>query len=451
MDICTIREAEDKFILGLRGDASQLFPYKNNLKKGDTFIELKEELWAKEFPIGQEIFIRAGAHYYDQEFGELNEVTNKNGAKLYLKYPLSRDYSYEQENWEGRLIEDFTPPPIGKTAVAVINKPPTRAKYPYSIGNDIYTLISVKGNHVTLLNPGRGNSNSVIPAGTHVTKGRQIIKSFHTRNFRMEGITIKGQQARIFTADNSMHTLIKNCIITRNIPNNDQGGYNFTVDCARNVIFDNVSFISPDNTPRGGQISRSSGDITFKHCSFINAPTDFSEFCFNTLVDSSIYSIKKSQYAIRLGKSTTFCRLTNSRIAMEGGMVAISMDDIQAVKMSQRDGCLVENCSFDLKNVGLVIQNMGRGINQFINNKINGNFNIICNSMRYKEDGDKTSIPTQLKFKNNIVKANIKSFLFNAGNGQIENNTFEFIGESCHISTRGVGNQEITQFLRNDA
>ncbi len=105
----------------------------------------------------------------------------------------------------------------------------------------------------------------------------------------MEGITIKGQQARIFTADNSMHTLIKNCIITRNIPNNDQGGYNFTVDCARDVIFDNVSFISPDNTPRGGQISRSSGDITFKHCSFINAPTDFSEFCFNTLVDSSIY------------------------------------------------------------------------------------------------------------------------------------------------------------------
>ncbi len=52
-DVCPMRETEDLFIHGLRGDASQLFPYKNNTKKGRSFIELKDESWAKEFPMGR--------------------------------------------------------------------------------------------------------------------------------------------------------------------------------------------------------------------------------------------------------------------------------------------------------------------------------------------------------------------------------------------------------------
>ncbi len=438
-NICPIRETPGLFIQGFRGDISEIYPFKNNTQKGDNFIELKDESWSKDFPVGQEIFIRASAHYYDQEFGELNTVVKKEGSKLYLRYPLSRNYSVEQENWEGTLLENFTPPPIGKSASATIQNPPKRIGFPYSIGNDIYTLVSVKNNKVILLNPGRGNNSDIIPAGTHVTKGRQVIKSFHTNNFRMEGITVLSKyQLRVFTADNSMHTYIKDCVISRNVSNAAKEGYNFTVDCARDVIFDHVTFFSPDTDFKGGQISRSSGDIMFKHCTFTNAPTDFSEFCFNAVVDSCNYNIKGAPYAIRLGKSTTYSKLTNTNIKMQGGIVAISMDDIQAVKNSQREGCLVQNCIFDLDAVGAVFQNMGSGKNELYSNTINGKLNVMCNSLRTNKDENDIFTPATVFFKNNLIKANFKSYLFNAGNAHIEDNRFEFSGKSSSFPLSGI-------------
>ncbi|MBB3057510.1 glycosyl hydrolase family 28-related protein [Mucilaginibacter gotjawali] len=431
-DIGLERGHENIFQEGAKGDSSVIFPFVNKTKKGDDYIELKNKTWIENFPVGQKIFIRGGASYYDQDFGEINVVVKKYGNKLYLKYPLSRNYDYEGENWFGALLKDFKPPKVGGIAMAIIQHAPQKKGMPISIGNEIYSVVSEKGDTVFLLNPGRANSTNVIPAGTHVTKGRQVIIDRGPSNDTIDGLTIQGKQTRVFSADNTFNTLIVNCVITRDPIIRVPGPFIFTVDRARNVRFKNVVFQAPDVLPSTGQISRSSGDISFSECVFKNVSTDFSEFCFNSLVDSCTYDIINQKFATRMGKTASNCIATNTKFKIKGGSEAISMDDIQGFKNSQRKGCIVNSCYFEFDGTNTVIQNMGEGTNAFTNNVITGNFNAICLTLRIEHPDIDENKQTILLFKKNTIRATINRPLFNEGNADIEDNNFTLSGNPAH-------------------
>lgn len=395
-------------------DSAYTFTFSNNTRKGNKYIVLKNAAWASKISIGQVMTLTAGSHYYNQDFGELVKVIGKNKDTLFLQDAVSGQYAVDMVPYGGTLLEDVVIPPIGKTVtvkVAAINSSSDRYM---NIGDNIFWQQSFTDSTMEFLNVGKGNqpAGSVLPAGTHVMKGRTILIWNHAQNVTIQNLTIKGGSSpRVLRGDNKYNFKVYNVDILKetNTP-----GFIFTNDFSRKVLYNKVRFISTGNNT-GSQVSRSSGDITFSKTYHSNYKTDFSEYSFNIRVDSSEYDCYAGNYFIA-GNTVRRLFVTNSVFNIIDSMdTYIQSGEVQSLNNVQREFHQWVNNTFNINKWCSVLFDFSKyGQTWYIHNTAQGGaMNFFSGSASRLPDG--TGIyPPDVHIDNNTITSRINlTFLLN--------------------------------------
>lgn len=365
-----------------------LYTYEDTAAIAQGYISLKQGQDMTAFVPGTAFFINAGASYNDQNFGEFNMVDRVVGNKIYLKYNLGRDYTTARSSWYGILAQDFTPPPVGETAVAVFaSGPPSDVSVrSISILNDLYRVVAVSGNSVTLRNLGKGNVSSVFPAGTKVYRQRAIILTPSTvKNTVIEDLTIEGRRGGI-TISNTIATQLNRVRIVR-LPSSIQGGLWLDGDDGRDFTMQNCEVYCP-NEIFGSQLARSFGQARFINTIFNNASLAIHEFTFDVLVQGCNWHLYRSSItdnfpwaAIFAGQTCSNIKIVQNTFTLDNVSAAISSSDIQEFRGLSQTGFLVQGNTFKLNRVSAAIAiNRVSGMHNISDNQIFGDCGAIFSS-----------------------------------------------------------------------
>ena len=299
-----------------------LCPYIDSMAANQSWVSLKVATDADKFHAGQIIFINAGGSYYDQSYGEFNIIDKIAGSRLYLKYNLSRDYSSRKSSWRGELMQDFSPPAAGETAVVVIKNPPPSDVKQFSIGNDMYVIVNGSGNNITVRNPGKGNSSDIIPAGTKVYKLRAVINPASVaNNIEVSDLTISGLRKSVVVSNSVKTRFDRVNFLWAPDPLHPGGiwldgddGRDFTmVNCEVHCVYPNTS-----------QFARSFIGVNISQCKFFQASIDFSEFNAQCTVDHSEINIEVDNNGkfvpngVTIGATTSNINIVNNNINITG-------------------------------------------------------------------------------------------------------------------------------------
>lgn len=423
-------------------DTTVLYPFKNITKKGDKYIILKSASWASAFAAWPYWFLRAGSHYNDQEFGEHITVEKVHNDTVFLTDALTSEYSISNVSYTGNTSANVTMPAVYSNVT--INLDAGASMFTsgaigdvISAGDNIFQIISLNTSTraITMKNLGRGNSpaGTVLPAGTLVMKGRTLIKNTHNRYVTIQNLTLLSHSERGLRLDNTYHALIKNVKV---IKDSATQNYCFTLDCTRDVKFENCEFQSIQYYTN--QISRSSLDASFYRCKFINTGIDMSEFSGNTKIDWCDFhadNLGDAGYLIRRGRSTRSSYITNCTFSINGqpGDNFANDDDIQGLQVTQRKLSVFEGNKVQAKNMGLLFNMDGGGENRILHNEINGYFGSLANlPVNPLPGANRQNIYQSLNvISDNTVNASISNNIFGSGdNNIIENNSFTESNES---------------------
>jgi len=452
-DISNGNRTDSAYILN---DLDSLFTYQTSTRKNDSYIDLKDASWGESFKPGDIILICGGASYYDQYYGEQNEITKVEQGRIYLKFSLVREYAVEYMQYEGTITADFVQPEIGSTVTVTGERlyqlPAGRQGWPLSVGDNIYTLqVGSNATTAVLLNPGRGNApaGTVIPAGTKTSKARILYKLIDRPKYvHLEKIRILSAPynvVRLLRLDNSYGTSLTNCIVEIHPDTRaDNNTASFFTDNATNNKFTNVQFIS--QYFYSTQISRSATRSWYLNCTFKNTGLDISEFAVSTFIINCNfdYNVRLAQVGIinrciALGNST-------SNTIIDGGILSANMEgedpnyyllvftqgEIQRQPVSDVEVYSVTNM---IINLGRKIGNVGltgtKGVVKFNHNKIFGSID------NFGGFGSANNLNTgqtygaiQEVIGNTFIgeyRANVTNpFLSIAGNVRFEDNYFEF-------------------------
>ncbi|WP_234733222.1 hypothetical protein [Tellurirhabdus bombi] len=369
---------------------AQVYTYANTSRKSDKFIDLKDAAWAADFSPGDIVMLRNGGHYYDQDLGEFNEVERISGSRLFLKHNLVRNLSTEYTEYWGVLTADIVQPAIGGDVVITSDfLPSAPTGRIYSIGENIYRLKAIGSGNVTFTNLGKGSAaeGTVIPAGSRISKGRQVIKVTNTttRNFYAENLTIQSPSTtiptiRLLRTNGSYGTTFVNCKIEihPNTPSTANASLWFTDNAHVNTFLD-CDFVAPHLFST--QISRSATRSLYERCNFINTKIDISEFANTGLFDKCKFyynntgSLPTAQF-INIGSTSgsfTFedcdiyasCESSNPTPVFGTG-------EIQGQRIGDTDYQIVNNCRFYVKNVNSVLPQWAQGYWRYTNNTVKG-------------------------------------------------------------------------------
>lgn len=437
-----------------KNSPSTLYTYSNATRKGDMFIDLKDPSWSANFAIGDIIFIKNGANYYNQAYGEQNEITRISGARLYLKNPLSKEMSTGFTQYYGITNTDFIQPAVGSTVTVTGTNMPYSSEIglAVSIGENIY--IVQNGSTATssiLLNAGRGSADpgTIIPSGSRISTSRILYKSTRSRNITIENLTLLSSPyntVRLLRTDNSYGTTIRDTgiLIHPLTPSINNVAIWFT-DNACDNLFERVDFTS--NYLFSSQISTSATRSKYINCKFSNAviePSEFAtdcrfidcDFYYNRAADETNVSTP-SYNPISIGN-------TCSNISFIGGTIRVTSEstlnpfkgifysgDIQGFDLI-RDAELfsVENVNIESINVGAIWYFSGAGVCKFNNNKFFSK-NIDSLGGYLRSGGNSQSYGNYLEFVGNSVVLDHNTSASNPlvylqGFIRFESNNFEF-------------------------
>jgi len=364
----------------------QAIPYSNTMNVGQQWLDLKDSADVVNFKPGTKFFICAGAHYYDQEYGEFNIVQKIEGLRIHLKYNLSRDYSFEQSNYYGELLTPFKPAMVGEIGVAEMKWPPTVGVGFISLNNDIYKIVTVAGNFVHLLNIGKGNGTGIYPIGTKVYKGRSLfLTPESSSDVTIKDLTIIGHR-KALSISNSINTRFDN-VELKWLPGTDNGGIWLDGDCGRDATFTNCVFSCVK--PFGAQIARSFTGIKFINCRFENASMNFSEFATDATIQDCEFNIGPGTYPpIGIGWTTSNIRIINNKITVSGNRYAIStFPDVYNTNHIGRGAVFINDNLIYCNDVTMAI-GMGTtaGLTTISGNKIFGTVNYVFSGSALRSD-----------------------------------------------------------------
>lgn len=354
--------------VGWREGAQREFPFTaDSGGRGRDFVELKVPEWSSEFEPGELVFLRNGANRYDQDYGEFNEVARADASgRLYLKHPLSRDYTLARFNWAGQTVADFKMPAPNRTVKVQLRTgegffiPPRRATI--TIGTDVFRVEHVgrkrRGQPVVvrLWNPGRANSapGTLIPAGSRTGKSRTVLKLTRSvRNFRCENLKVVGRR-KALVISNTYHTAFADCVFVRDLREGGfKGGLTIDGDGGRFARFDRCRIVALP--PAGMQFARSFGGVVFAGCTFDDANAAFTEFNFDCEVSRCTFEVEGTRHltnVIVAGKSCGDLRILDNRIRARGVQVVFDThSDIQSQKHGSEGDFIVRGNAILTENV----------------------------------------------------------------------------------------------------
>lgn len=392
-----------------------LFTY-SAAKKGDSYIDLKDKTWSGHFSVGKVVAIVNGAHYYDQQFCELNRITRVEAdqGRLFLEYPLAREYAPGMAQTWGSITAAFIQPPVGSAVTVKVdgNFPGERQKY-VSVGENIYRIATRFPAAATLINIGKGNEQ----AGTEILPqkvcySRIITIANCTQGFRMSNVQMEcpdnAKIVRHLRVNACYDIVFKNCVI--NISTNNDFK---TINAALHFIDMGTKVDFLDCVLDGGRVtvanqnSRSSGRVLYQNCVFRNADIDYSEYSYETSwIHCKFYNIK----SVVLGNSTYSSLLESCEFHTDLAVRPRFFYDgeIQNISNIQKGRCIVRDCMVKLTNereiqwlVYINMRNRG-GYIEYSNCVFEGDYL----KLAFSPNNDKANRETDsfYSFKNNIIR-----------------------------------------------
>jgi ribosomal protein S27E len=381
------------------------------------------------------VHLVGGSHYLDQEFGELNRIRGLGGDTIYFEKPLSRYYNVDSSIYSlGVSAKDVIMPAVGDTVqipLTGFTLSSGNANFMYNFGDNIFGLTKVytATNTGVFKNLGKGNvlnPGDTLKAGAHFMKARRAMIWLHPQKVTINDLTLTGPQPRIFRFDNTYEGRFNRVKAVRN--STDTTGSIYSADFTRDCQFEQCVFASSTGVMAGSQISRSTGDLLFHKCQFVNVQFDISEMSFNTVVDDCDITSSNVDYVVRMGKSTTSSTLKNCRITANNVSQIISMDDIQAITNIQRENTIFNNNIINANNCGSVVYFTAGGRMVISNNTWNGSLGAFTSSFIKQESVDQIVSYSTTEVNNNIFNNTWKSypFLNGAFNLTMQNNYFKY-------------------------
>jgi hypothetical protein len=353
--------------------------------RGTLGLRLMEPGESGKFAEGGLVFIRSGANRFDQDYGEFNEVAHVGeGGIVELAHPLARDYRLASANWAGMLGAPLVMPPVGSAADAVFSKGPgcfiPAPGDTVSVAGQSFRVESAgRDSPVKLVNLGHGN----LPAGVRLESGSLvarerglIVLSGSTRDFRCEGLTIRGRR-KALDLSNSYGSSFVDCTIERRPAEaRVSGGIVIDGDDGRFATFSRCTVRA--DPPCGMQFARSFGDVSFNDCHFINADAAFTEFCFNCSVTDSSFDVSgrpRFRDVIIMGGSCGNIRLVGNTIqARAVDAVFDSRTDIQSYKHRSEGDFVVSDNRVVAEDTGAIFLLDSRAPVTLRGNQVSGHF-----------------------------------------------------------------------------
>lgn len=441
-------------------NADDMITYKDDgLKAGQRYIDIKVKYDKNKLSPGTIIFINGGANYFDQNYGEFNMVDHCNlFGRVFLKYPLSRSYTESVSSWAATLTTDFKPPVEGNTATIYFSGTQPRNGTAISIGNNLYKVVSSTTNSAVVINvKNKGNSNEIIPAGTHIFKYRAIVLTRSVvYNVSVSDMTVTGKRKSI-TVSNTFKTYFKNVRFNWLPQPLSSGGIWLDGDDGRDFKMNDCEINCPYLF--SCQFARSFADIYINNTKFNDAGIQFTEYNINANVTNCEFFLTNhsqpgeiNSSVILLGNTCSAINFNNNIIHANniGGSLFYS-GEIQGTKAIISSTLNINNNTIICSKVGTLFSGAYSGNAYVMNNNISGSVNYLFNIHSYKPPNSSNAIPVCV-FKNNNFSGYVDGFGAAATNVQYINNRIKRIGAANASNEYNVwGNILYTHFPRDTA
>lgn len=410
--------------------------------QGRDYLDLLDESNASKYFKGMIVFVRYGANYYNQDYGEHNRVTRIDGKCIYFERKFSRNYSEKTAPWRGKLLKEFTIEHPQRTFEVEVDVLP-RNQNVLTIGSYSFELINVQGTTATLRNVYGYKIGTKVLKDTPVFKGYGIMNMYNSNglnngdvreNISMYGIISKGIRKGL-VCDVAYNVSFKNCHFIRNTEGYQVGGgLSFEIDMSTKVSFVGCKFTAVQH--QGSQISRSSGDIFFRYCTFDNAAPNFTEFNHNCEVVNSVISIKSgnrthNDTGVGIGTSCTNIRVVGNTLYLENVHAGINHSDIQYFPHAANDGNIIVKNKFYMKDSGVGIALTGGNTLVEENEVYGGITSALFFAQRSQEKSGVQPIAT---IRNNKFIGELSRIMFIKSNVNIHNNRFIHVGKANNTS-----------------
>ncbi len=427
-------------------NADDLITYKDNsVVAGNDFIDLKVLSDSKKLPAGTIIFINGGANYYDQYYGEFNVVDHiNNSGRIFLKYKLSRSYQQSVSSWTATLTAAFTPPAENENAAIQFSGTQPRGGTIISIGNDLYKVLSSTASTAVVMNiKNKGNSNNIMPAGTHIFRYRAIILTPSVvYNVNVQNLTITGRR-KALTVSNTFKTYFKNVTFNWLPQPASPGGRWLDGDDGRDFTMDNC--IINCAYLFNAQFARSFADIYISNTHFIQAGMQFTEYNINANLTHCVFDLTYNNIAgeetgpiILLGNTCNKINFSDNVIHAANVRQLFNSGEIQGSKAVISSEININNNAINCTNVGTLITGTYSG-------NINVQHNIITGSVNFLFALH--SINGDCLISNNSFTGYIDGFAAALTNAQYINNSVKRLGASSKpVEYNAWGNVLYTHF-----
>lgn len=324
---------------------------------GKSYLTLLDSTKASEYYPGQLVMIRYGASYFAQDYGEFNKVRKIEGNKIYFEKLVARNYLPDTSPYHptAALVNDLhVIPGVNSTFTAEITNGPPAHEYSVTIDKYNFEIIEKNGNIYTLRN-GWNIPEMTIPAPSKLYKCYGICRMYEdtggsqgtglqiVENIIIEGMSFSGSHNAL-VADNVYNVTLKDCHFYRDVNlGNTPTGLVWQMDFSRDIKVLNCKFEDADY--KGSQISRSTGDVVFYNCEFVQCSPLFTEFNFDCSVINCHIEIKLDPdetnalvAGVGVGGSCNNMLVIGNKMKLHNVAKGIGSEDIQTYPQNTNNG-----------------------------------------------------------------------------------------------------------------
>lgn len=405
-----------------------------------NYLELVDEKATVNYRIGMIVFIRFGASFYNQSYGEINKVSGIEGNRIYFDRQMSRNYLPDTSPHYGVTKGIVKVPPPGEDFSAVIkNGPNTKNHKSLTIDRYNFNIIANNGETYILNNSDNAPSieipdNSKVYRTYGIDRLRNNVGGLGTdlnfvENLKVKDITFIGSNEGL-EGSNAYNVELIDCRFVRDESvGAPTAGLSYEMDMSRGIDVINCEFVAKPY--KGSQVSRSTGDVNFINCKFKDTDIAFSEFNFNCVVNNCVITSTtdsaKQSAGISVGASCTGIKIINNTLYLDGYNSGIGSSDIQTYPVSTNIGNIYSGNTFMLTDVPLAMSVSG-GHSIVSNNNFYGNF-ISCLSVSGRSGEYNSEYPYYVILRDNsFISNNISRIMYKTDNILIEGNVFRNTG-----------------------
>ncbi len=361
---------------GWSNDPEQWVTYTENVRKGQRWLELKVPGAAARLRPGDKVYVNSGAATFDQLFGQNQVVERVTDARVYLRYPLSKDFRQHRSSHGATTASSFVVPAAGETATVEMTGADPREPYganTVTIGDNLLRFEAGQrpGTRTVTNISGKGNapSGTVVPAGTKVFRYRALRPTPSTTiDATVRDLTLVCS-TRGITVSNSIGARLDNVELRmRKRRETDRTPYEplwLDGDDGSDVRIRNCTFDATD-IPITSQLARSIYRVEIEDCTFKNTAFEASEFASSVSLRNCTFDMDydvaegeesnpRLKYVLNFGQTCSDIELAGCTIHAKGVPSVVTAARLQSYEATAGGGVVIRDTRFFVDGVNKLI------------------------------------------------------------------------------------------------